>query len=302
MHSFSLIFHLRQFLFENTPLSETNPSKPKAVIAFYIHARTQICTVTLGIYKLFKLFNYKYEYPIIIFHSGVLTGVTPLDFNCFKMMLRKNIIKLIEFHLIQDYLLKLKVNFSSELEDQFWLKYVQKHPRFVNENVRYYMRVGNFYDLNEKIEKDLFQWMEDSKIKYAYRGSFKDNINFTYTLIPYVYLYANHKKLLPMKSEKLKFLNDFPPLKDRIIDIFPKNYSIKDYSFEIIKRQSARKSSRIKRWIDDVSFDWSLNMYVFGSNKYKKESLGVNALANTPAVPISLTNQWDNEKFGKYNV
>jgi hypothetical protein len=135
-----------------------------------------------SLYFLFKHFNARYKYPVIIFHEGdfdskaqdeILTGIRSscrdlvtfqtLDPNDFKLPAHIDEAKLDSVLSIKPAPTPYWRNKKYRMMCRWWLMEFMKYVKGYD----YVMRLDDDSIIEEPITKDLFQWMKDKDLNYA---------------------------------------------------------------------------------------------------------------------------------------
>lgn len=155
--------------------------KPNAAI-IYLTQNTEVRKTHLktSLYFLFKNFNAKYRYPVLILHEGdfdnraqqeIITGIRS---SCRSLVTFVELDK--DDFEVPEFINKEKVknivnlkpvpywrNINYRLMCRWWLVHMPKYVKGYD----YVMRMDDDSIIEEPVKKDLFQWAEDQKLVYA---------------------------------------------------------------------------------------------------------------------------------------
>lgn len=190
--------------FENLILKQWPSGKPKAVIYLLINSRTVESRLLFGLKLLDIQFNIKHDYPVILFHEDDLTHQQ-------KIAIRKESRSNIFFQEV-----KFKIpEWVTESPDvflnrctfgapghigyrhmcRFHTRLVFEHP--IMKNVAWYLRIDDDSKILEKIDYDLFKYMDSNHYKYGYLMTTLDDRRCIVGLRSNVTKYFEQNKIMP---------------------------------------------------------------------------------------------------------
>jgi len=133
-----------------------------------------------SLYFLFKNFNSKYRYPVLILHEGDFDNksqqeiITSVRSSCRSLVTFVQLDK--DDFVVPDFINKEKVqniidlkpvpywrNLNYRLMCRWWVVHMPKYARGYD----YVMRMDDDSIIEEPIKRDLFEWMDEKKLVYA---------------------------------------------------------------------------------------------------------------------------------------
>ena len=237
--------------------------KDLSIIAYFLTSMKQLQVLPDSIRSVFINFNSRFQHPIVIFHSQ------NIDQKSLNSLLEQKLdSQTLQYIEVEGVILNDTENINADMQARFWVRDVFHHPRLLLYNVTYILRVSHLYVLSNEIKFDLFKYMQQLNLYYAYNpgNPIEADLSLAYIqdLIPFIYLYGRHERLLPYDDPGMSWINNLQLYE---YEMGEGEKRIGENSFELLHVPSCGRPEFVKQWYADFVFDWEQNFYVWPSSR-----------------------------------
>ncbi len=229
------------------------------IIAYLLISPLQIPCLTRSLLTVFINFNYQFGHPVVVFYRDSIDL-----WEIHKRMkddLDNFMLSIIEFQQINPDV--LSESNTIEWSAKFWLKEVYLQPRLKNYNVTYILRLEPNFILQRKIHFDIFHYMNDQRIKYAFKPDPYVDISPTVPILrqlPFIYLISRSHDLLPFRTKSMNWVTNLNKLEVEVDDI---GALTTDLSYEILHVDSCSDEFHFLKSIENYKYDHILECYIW---------------------------------------
>ena len=261
-----------------TKVPEKYESSKSDSIITYLCTYRRLAELRRSLFYLFKNFNSKYYYPVVVFHRGDIIHHKAMRY--LSRSLREDELAVVEF-IKADFINEFPPGFNASDAVQkgvifpnffpnyqhmcaFWFRNIYLQQRLKQYNVKYYMRLDSDSVLLGKINYDLFHFVKENKIAYAYRTRDGENDCCAKKMMRFVYTYGKSKQLLQQFSPELSWMakyEEFPPVNPFSDNPTGRQPSTYYANLVIVNVAAFRDDPQVWEFIDSVWNDTLLKIH-----------------------------------------